>query len=145
MTISPITLATPQVLDLVRVYLLRYGIDPIIAGCDSELRFQVLDDTAAAVSLAGATIEMVFTFGATTVTLNTTTLIEAGLYEIKIDTDQSAEVSNTGKGWYQVNFSSLAAFVTKLAAVRGRGTYVINVTLATGKKRRHFMGEIDVL
>lgn len=145
MTIAPITLSTPQLLDLTQKYLLGKGIDPIIAGCDSELRLQVLDDTGAAQSLTGASVEMIITKDDASVTLSTATEIAGGVYEIKIDTDQSAEVNNTGKGWYQLNISSVTAFVTKLSAVIGRGTYVINVTLATGKKRRHFMGEIDVL
>ncbi len=145
MSIAPITLTDPQILNLIRTYLLPRGIDPIIAGCDSELRLQVLNDAGAAVSLLGASIEMIITFGSTSVTLSTATEIDAGVYEIEIDTDQAAETGNTGMGWYQLNISSFAAFVTKLSAVRGRGTYVIDVTLATGKKRRHFMGEIDVL
>jgi hypothetical protein len=145
MSIPPIVLPTPQILDLVRVYLLSKGIDPIIAGCDSELRFQVLDDLDAAVSLAGASLEMLFNFGAVSVTLNSATLISPGFYEIAVDGNQATEVGDTGKGWYTVNFSSLAGFVTKISPVRGRGTYLINVTLATGKKRRHVMGEYDIL
>ena len=144
MTITPITVTTPQQLSLIRKDLLANGIDPFIAGCDSELRLQVLDDTAAVVSLSGASVEMIITVGSTSVTLSTATLIDTGIYEIAIDSDQSTETGYTGKGWYQINISSLTAFVTKLSAVRGRGTYVINVTLATGKKRRHFQGEIDV-
>lgn len=145
MSIAPITLTSPQVLDLVRVYLLSKGIDPIIAGCDSELRFQVLDDTDAAVSLSGASLEMVFTFGGVTVTLNSATVITGPLFEMAGDVNQATEVGDTGKGWYQVNFSSFAAYVTKISAAKGRGTYLINVTLATGKKRRHLMGEYDIL
>jgi hypothetical protein len=145
MTIAPITLPTPLLLELTKSYLLGKGIEPLILGMDSNLRFQVLDDTGAAISLTDCTIEMVFTPGSTTVTLSTANLITGSTYEIKIDAEQGSEVGNTGKGWYQVNNSSNAAFVTKLTSAQGRGTYVINITFPVTGKRRHLMGAYEIL
>lgn len=145
MTIAAITLTEPQVLHLIEKYLLARGIDPITVGIDGNLRFQVLDDTGAAVSLSGASIVATFTKGSTSVSLSTATLITGSTYEIKIDASQGSEVGDTGKGWYQLNYSSLAAFVTKLSPVQGRGTYKIDITFGDGTVRRHLRGEYDIL
>lgn len=151
MAIPPITVTKPQSRHLTREWLLSQGLTPIILGCDSDMRFQALDDTDAYVSLSGASVEMVFTAAdGTVVTLSTANLISGSTYEIKIDTDQSAEdVTNpnrpTGKGWYQVNFSSNSTYTTKLSVAQGRGTYAINITDASGLKKRHFSGEYDIL
>lgn len=145
MALTPTTLTDPLLLNLYKSYLLSLGAAPLIVGNDSNLRFQVLDDTGAAVSLSGASIEMEITFGDTTITLDTATLITGSIYEIAIDTDQSAETGYTGKGWYQVNNSSNSTFAAMLATVVGRGTYIITITFGSGSVSRHLMGKIDVL
>lgn len=145
MALTPTLLDDPLQLNLTKAYLLSLGAAPLVVGNDSNLRFQVLDDTEAAVSLSGALIEMDITIGETTITLSTATLITGSTYEIKTDTDQSAETGNTGKGWYQLNNSSNATFTAKLATVAGRGTYTITITFGSGSVSRHLMGTIDVL
>jgi hypothetical protein len=145
MTVTPITLTTPLLLDLTKNYLIGKGFTPLIVGIDSNLRFRVLDPDGTPRALTGCTIETIFTLGDTTVTLSTENLITGSTYEIKIDTDQSTETNHTGLAWYQVNNSSNADFKTKLAAARGRGTYVINITFPVTGVQRHLMGAYEIL
>ena len=141
---TPVTYPRPLIVHLTEKELLANNFDPLMLGIDQNLRFQVLDDADAVVSLAGVTlIEATFTQDGTSVVLSTANLITGSTYEIKIDTDQSVETGNTGKGWYQLNNSSDSDFITKLTPAQGRGTYQIDITFTTGV-RRHAKGNYDI-
>lgn len=146
MSIPAVLMPDPLILHLRETDLLELGIDPITIGIDSNLRFQALDDTGAAVSLSGITeIKMTFTKGSTSVSLSSLTEIAGGVFEIKADTNQTTEVGDTGKGWYQVNFSSVSAYITKMTPIIGRGKYTSDITFSSTNKRRHLKGFYDAL
>jgi hypothetical protein len=122
---------------------------PLYLGDDVSFRFQLRDSDDVAVSLSGATIVMTITpttGSAITRSSATTITGSGGTYQVKADTDQSAETGDTGKGWYQCNFTHYAEDTTALGTLgRGRHDYKIVVTLGSGVVLTHFAGKIDIL
>ena len=143
MAFTPITITNPLRHNLTEKYCLDNDIQPLIYGDTVSFRFQLRDYDDVAVSLSGASIAANFTHGATSITRSTATLISGSTYEIKIDTDQSTETDNTGKGWYQLNFLSTETTHSVLAGKTPR--YRIKITLGDGSVFTHVKGVIDVL
>jgi len=125
-------------------------ISPVYIGDDYSLRFQVLTAAGVAQSLSGASVLMTITASSSAeITRATSTAVTGSSptkYQILIDSDQSTETGETGKGWYQVNFTHYAEDITSLTTVAGRNrVYNIKVTLADNSVFTHLKGHIDIL
>jgi len=147
MAFTPLTISRPLRFELTEKFCLDNNIHPFRYGDTFSFRFQLRDYDDAAVSLSGASIVAVFSRLGTDITRSTATLISGSTYEIKIDTDQSTETGNTGKGWYQLNFlaaeNDFDGFHTE--GETQRADFYIRVTLGDGSVFTHIKGIVDIL
>lgn len=147
MAFTPLTLAEPLQTNLTERFCLDNDVQPYVYGDTWSIRLQVRDYDDVAVSLSGASILATFTKRSTSVTRSTATLITGSTYQIKIDTDQSAETGNTGKGWYQINILSSETAFSGLID-NGPTTNVrmgVRITPGSGDPYTHIRGVMDIL
>lgn len=118
---------------------------PIYKGATVSIRFQLRDVNGSAISLQDGTVKMFISDGVTTVERSSAVLIPdgGGLHEIEIDANQSSEVGDTGKGWYEAWYLPVEDVLT--AVVGLSRSYKTQVTLGTGSVAYpHFAGLIDI-
>lgn len=128
-------------LPLTEDYLTPRGIQPLYVGDDVYFRFQVLDCDLDPVDLTGYSIEAVLTVGSLSVTRNTGTQIPlAAEDEIEVEPQAGASL-----GFYRLNFSHVAADVSALTSIIGRGRYTVALTDTVGFVTTHVAGAIDIL
>lgn len=125
-------------------------IAPLIIGDDYSFRFQCRTAANVAQSLTSASITMaIYADPSTSITRSTGVSITGSSptkYQILIDSDQSTETGETGKGWYQVNFTHYAVDVAFLESIAGNNRkFKITITLADGTVFSHIVGVIDVI
>lgn len=143
MTLAATTVTNPLDFDLTFEDCAVRTQQPLYIDATVSFRFQLRDDTNVAVSLTGATISLILSYGSTTVTRTSAQLISGSTYKIKADTDQSTETGDTGKGWYQCNF--LPAETEYDGLVGRRRDYKIKILLGDGTVvYPHFAGKIDI-
>jgi hypothetical protein len=140
---------TPLDHPLTKVALVAAGYAPLYLGDDMSFRFQLLDSAGDAVALTSALIVLSIEGpDGTVIERRSDTEITDGPVEtnqIELDANQSTEVGDTGKGWYECFFSSADEDVTALTTVVGRGNYQIVVQLGDSTERTHLAGKIDVI
>lgn len=154
----PITEIDAQSFDLTVNTLAAARKQPIVAGDDWELRYQVLDEDGAALSLDGATIVMTVKTSATDAAALVTrtsgvtiTGSSPARDQIEIDADQTEEdtTANTGMGWFTLRFGREAADLAALRAASGDPPPVhqfeIRITFGSGAKQTKARGLISFL
>jgi hypothetical protein len=113
-----------------------------VAGDTLDWRFQVRDESDAAVNLTGAVVTFrIFDTDASLTNLFTRTSV--GGTEIALDAAQGSEVGNTGTGWFAVKFRP--ADLAALTLAIGRKFYQCVVTFGDGSVRTFLAGRVDVL
>jgi hypothetical protein len=140
------TVNRPLAWPLVADELIKRGERPIFIGEDGNFRFQARDDDDVAIDLTGYVIELHVTVGTVTVVRSTANEIgSTGEDENEIDANQTTEVGDTGKGWYQTNWSHDAADVAIWETVEGIGEYkILLIDPDVGDVIRHFAGPIEI-
>jgi hypothetical protein len=143
------TVTRPLDWPLVKDELLKLSIQPLFVGDDLSFRFQFRDSSDAAVDITNYTIEMEITVGGVTIIRSSANTIAGSApskKEIEIDAGQGSEVGDTGRGWYQCNFTHYSADVAIITTVKGVGTYKTRLKApSTTDTKTHFAGTIEIL
>lgn len=143
---SVVLLGNSKAANLTKDYLSPRGYQPLYVGDDAAFRFQVLQGTTP-VDLTGYTITAEFENTENENTLSrssTITIPTTATLEISID-NQAVIGTDTGRGWYQLNFASVASEVSALTPLIGRCTFGIRITSGASVSTTHVTGAIDIL
>lgn len=143
---SVINLSNSKAVNLTKEYLAPRGLQPFYVGDDAAFRFQALNGTTA-LDLTGYTItaEIVNAAAETNLSRSSATTIPTTITtEIAID-NQATIASESGRGWYQLNFSSVSADVTLLTPLLGRCTFGVRLISPASLVTTHVTGTIDLL
>lgn len=143
---SVINLSNSKAVNLTKEYLAPRGFQPLYVGDDTAFRFQALNG-ATPVDLTGYTITAELVNDAAEASLSRSSAITIPTTittEIQID-NQATIATDTGRGWYQLNFASVAAEVSVLTPLLGRCTFGVRLISPANIVTTHVTGTIDLL
>jgi hypothetical protein len=142
-----ITVADRFAVDLTRSGLAAVvpPLDPLVAGDDWTVRFQLRDDQDVAVSLTGYEIAMDIggNNGAVFTRRTGQVIVGTAIPQIVADADQTTESGETGCGWFTVTFSDEDE--TLLLPFSGIRPFSIRLQFADGRVREFMAGSIEIL
>jgi hypothetical protein len=143
---SVINLSNSKAVNLTKEYLAPRGFQPLYVGDDTAFRFQALNGTTP-VDLTGYTITAELVNDAAEASLSRSSAVTIPTTitpQIEIDS-QLTIASETGRGWYQLNFASVVADVALLTPLLGRCTFGVRLISPANIITTHVTGTIDLL